>query len=107
MMVCCSWSTARSMFCSTVLEAIYASVTPGNLNNIKYSYVPTEDSSSVLLVRGISQSQGLYLHTGQHKQDKSTHTTVPRVGFEPTTPVFQRDKTVHALDYAATVVGTY
>jgi hypothetical protein len=27
------------------------------------------------------------------------------VGFEPTIPVFQRAKTVHALDRAATVIG--
>jgi hypothetical protein len=30
---------------------------------------------------------------------------MPRVGFEPTIPVFQRAKTVHALDRAANVVG--
>jgi hypothetical protein len=30
---------------------------------------------------------------------------MPRVVFEPTTPVFERAKTVHALDRAATVVG--
>jgi hypothetical protein len=28
-----------------------------------------------------------------------------RVGFEPTTPVFERAKTVHAWDRAATVIG--
>jgi hypothetical protein len=27
------------------------------------------------------------------------------VGFEPTTPVFERAKTVHALGHAATVIG--
>jgi hypothetical protein len=27
------------------------------------------------------------------------------VGFEPTIPVFERAKTVHALDRAATVIG--
>jgi hypothetical protein len=42
----------------------------------------------------ISQSQGRYLHTGQHQ-----------VGFEPTIPVFEWAKTVHALDSAATVIG--
>jgi hypothetical protein len=31
---------------------------------------------------------------------------MPRVGFEPTIPVFEREKKVHALDRAATVVGT-
>jgi hypothetical protein len=30
---------------------------------------------------------------------------MPRVGFEPTVPVFERGKTVHALDRAATVIG--
>jgi hypothetical protein len=30
---------------------------------------------------------------------------MPRVGFEPTIPVFERTKTVHALDRAATVMG--
>jgi hypothetical protein len=31
---------------------------------------------------------------------------MPRVGFEPTIPVFQRTKTLHALDSAATVIDT-
>jgi hypothetical protein len=30
---------------------------------------------------------------------------MPRVGFEHTTPVFEWEKTVHALDCAATVIG--
>jgi hypothetical protein len=30
---------------------------------------------------------------------------MPLVGFEPTTPVLERAKTVHALDSAATVTG--
>jgi hypothetical protein len=30
---------------------------------------------------------------------------MPRVGFEITTPVFERAKTVHALDRAATVIA--
>jgi hypothetical protein len=29
---------------------------------------------------------------------------MPRVGFEPMTPVFERAKTVHALDLAFTVI---
>jgi hypothetical protein len=32
---------------------------------------------------------------------------MPQVGFEPTIPVFQRAKTVHALDRAATVIGKW
>jgi hypothetical protein len=30
---------------------------------------------------------------------------MPRVRFEPTTTVFKREKTVHALDHAATVIS--
>jgi hypothetical protein len=32
---------------------------------------------------------------------------MPRVGFKPTTQVFERAKTVHALDRAATVIGEW
>jgi hypothetical protein len=38
-------------------------------------------------------------------QNKRTQTTMPQVGFEPTIPVFERAKTVYALDRAATVIG--
>jgi hypothetical protein len=30
---------------------------------------------------------------------------MPRMGYEPVTPVFQRAKMAHALDRAATVIG--
>jgi hypothetical protein len=30
---------------------------------------------------------------------------MPRVGFEPTIPVFERAKRVHASEHAATVIG--
>jgi hypothetical protein len=32
---------------------------------------------------------------------------MPRVVFEPTIPVFERAKTLHALDRAATVIGPH
>jgi hypothetical protein len=44
-------------------------------------------------------------HTTTQTQNKRTQTSVTRVGFEPTNPVFEREKTVHALDRAATVIG--
>jgi hypothetical protein len=50
--------------------------------------------------RGISPSQGRYLHTEQH-----TQASIPQVGFEPTTAVFEWLKTVHASHRAATVIG--
>jgi hypothetical protein len=44
-------------------------------------------------------------HRTTQTQNKRTQTSMPRVGFEPTIPVFERAKTVHALDGAATVIG--
>jgi hypothetical protein len=38
-------------------------------------------------------------------QNKRTQTSMPGVGFEPTIPVSERPKMVHALDRGATVVG--
>jgi hypothetical protein len=32
---------------------------------------------------------------------------MPRVGFEPTIPAFERAEAVHALDLAATVIGGF
>jgi hypothetical protein len=58
-------------------------------------------------VRGISPSQGRYLHTGQHKQSNRIQTSTPQLEFEPTTSMFQQTKTVHASDRAATVVRKF
>jgi hypothetical protein len=30
---------------------------------------------------------------------------MPQVGFKPTIPMFERAKTIHALEHAATVIG--
>jgi hypothetical protein len=50
---------------------------------------------------GISPSQGRYLHT----RNKRIQTSMSQVGFEHTAPTFERAKTVHALDRAASVIG--
>jgi hypothetical protein len=57
--------------------------------------------SEGLLGQGINPSQGRYLH----KQNKYRQTSMPWVGFKPTIPVFERGKTVHALDHVTTVIG--
>jgi hypothetical protein len=52
-----------------------------------------------LLGREISPSQGRYLHAGHQKtQNRRTYTSMPQVGFEPSIPVFEQVKTVHAID---------
>jgi hypothetical protein len=43
------------------------------------------------------------LHT--QTQNNRTQTSMPQMGFEPTIPVFEWGKTVHALDCAAIVIG--
>jgi hypothetical protein len=39
------------------------------------------------------------------RQNTRGKTSMPWVGFDPTIPVFERTKTIHALDRAATVIG--
>jgi hypothetical protein len=58
-----------------------------------------------LLGGGISLSQGRYLHRTTQTQNKRRQTSMPRMGFESAIPAFERAKTVHALDRAATVIG--
>jgi hypothetical protein len=44
-------------------------------------------------------------HRTTQTQNKCTRTFMPQVGFETTIAAFERAKTVHALDRAATVIG--
>jgi hypothetical protein len=50
-------------------------------------------------------AKSLLIHKTTQTQNKRTQTSMPRVGFEFTTPVFEQAKTVHTLDHAATVIG--
>jgi hypothetical protein len=53
----------------------------------------------------VSLSRGLYLHTGQHKHRINAHTDIHAlVGFEPTIPVCEQAKTVHALEITANFI---
>jgi hypothetical protein len=44
-------------------------------------------------------------HRTAQTENKRTQTPMPKLGFDPTIPVFEREKIVHALDRAATVIG--
>jgi hypothetical protein len=46
-------------------------------------------------------------YTHNYTNRINAQTSMPRVGFKPTTPVFERAKTVHASDRAATVNGAW
>jgi hypothetical protein len=90
---------------STYLPAYGSTALCWTLATFSVSWSLTQ--SVGLLGRRISLSQGRYLHTGQHKyKSKRTQTSMPQVGSEPTIPVFERAKTVHALDRVATVIGS-
>jgi hypothetical protein len=54
-----------------------------------------------------SVARPLPTHRTTQTQNKRTQTSMPRVGFELTTAVFERAKTVHASDRAATVIGCF
>jgi hypothetical protein len=47
----------------------------------------------------------VHIHRTTQTQNKRTQTSMLRAGFEPTTPVFEQAKTLHALDCAATAIG--
>jgi hypothetical protein len=107
------WLSVGLSFCLSTHPPIHPSIHPSihgsttlvNLGHFLSSLIYTQ--SVGLLGRGISPPQGRYLHTGQLKQNKRSHTFISREELEPTTPVFQRAKTAHALDRAATVIGCY
>jgi hypothetical protein len=44
-------------------------------------------------------------YTGQHKTERRRQTSMPRAGFEPAIPMFERPKTVLGLDRAAIETG--
>jgi hypothetical protein len=58
-----------------------------------------------LLGRVISASQGRYVYRTTQIQNKCRKIPKSQVGFERTIPVFERVKTVHALDHAAAGIG--
>jgi hypothetical protein len=89
--------------CLSVCLSVYLSIHPwlySHLLDIRRFFSFLKFYTVGVLGRGISPSQGLYLHTEEHRQ-----TSMPRVGFEPTILVFEWAKMVHHVDRVATVVG--
>jgi hypothetical protein len=76
-------STSRKLKCLF----IYGSTAPVDLGRFFSFLICTK--SVGLFGRGISPSQGRYPHTEQHKQNKRTQISMPRVEFEHTIPVFE------------------
>jgi hypothetical protein len=68
------------------------------LNPLRNRWIPRTGDQPVV--------RPLPTHRTTQTQNKSTQTFMTRVAFELTIPVFQRAKTVHALDRAASVIGS-
>jgi hypothetical protein len=49
----------------------------------------------------------LPMHRTTQTQNKRTHTFIPLSGVEAKIPAFERVKTIHVTDRAATVIGKY
>jgi hypothetical protein len=49
----------------------------------------------------------LPVHRAAQTEKKRTQTSMSQVGFEPTIPVFEKMKTVHALERMTTVTGNF
>jgi hypothetical protein len=75
------------------------------LFHFSFLILKTVSRTPGLLGQGISPSQGCYLHRTAQTQNELRQTSMPWVVFEPTIPVFERAKTVYALDHVATVIG--
>jgi hypothetical protein len=84
--------------CLSVYLSIYLWLYSSLLDLSRFFSFVIYTQSVGLLRMGISPLQGRYLHTEQHR-----HPCLEWV-FEPTIPVFERAKIVHALDCAAIVI---
>jgi hypothetical protein len=49
-------------------------------------------------------ASALSTHRTTQTESMSTQTSLPRVGFEPMTPVFEQTRTIHVPDRASTVI---
>jgi hypothetical protein len=56
---------------------------------------------------GGSATRKAAIYTGENKTHTHIHRSMSRVGFESTIPVFERAKTVHASDCAATMISKF
>jgi hypothetical protein len=99
-----------SVCLSIYLSSIYLSVLSLYVSTYLPTYLPTALQPFVgswplfQCLELFTQSVGL-LGRGIRSSQASTQTSMPRVGFEPTIPVFERAKTVYALDRAAILIG--
>jgi hypothetical protein len=93
----CRLSIYLSIYLSTYLSLYSPFVEPWPLFQFLNRWV----SLSV----GSARRKPLLTHRTTQSQNKCTRTSMPPVGCELTIPAFERAKTVHVSDRAATVIG--
>jgi hypothetical protein len=86
------------------LLSIYGSTVLVNLGRC-FQFLDLYTAGRTLWMEDQTFARPLPTHRTTQTQYKCTELSMPRVGFEPTIPVFQRAKTVHASDRAAAVIG--
>jgi hypothetical protein len=96
---------------------VFQDTSAGNLFSSLWFYGPLDlgrfFSSLILYTDGRtpwasdqSVARPLPTHRTTQTQNKRIQISMPRVGFEPTIPVFELAKTVYALSHTATVIGS-
>jgi hypothetical protein len=93
---CEPWFYFEMLFDISSHISVYGSASLADLGRVFTLLIRTQ---SVLFLEGGSAAT--------YTQNKGTQRSTSRVGFEPTTPVFYRAKTIHALDYEATVTANH
>jgi hypothetical protein len=97
--------TTRQTFLSVQTQYSSSSSTLQPLWALAAFFTSIIYTQSVGLVGRVIVARPLPTHRTTQTQNKRKQTSMPRVGFEPTIPAFERAKTVHGLDRAATVAG--
>jgi hypothetical protein len=91
------------LYCLYISPRLHSPCEPWRL----FQFLNLDTVGRTPLIRDQPVARSLPIHSTTHAQNKRTQTSMPRVGFESTIPVFERAKTVHASDSAATVIGFY
>jgi hypothetical protein len=99
-------SCSRKTQLNTLFLSIYGSRALVHLGCLFFSFLILYTVCRIPWTGDQPVAKQLPTHRTTQTQNKHKQTSILRVGFEPMIPVFERVKTVHALDRSATVIGT-
>jgi hypothetical protein len=100
-----NWATLSLSVCLSVYLSIYGSAALVDIGRLfRFLILSTVGRTPWTGAQPIARP--LPIHRTTQTQKKRTQISIPRVGFELTIPVLEQAKAVHALDRAATVIGS-